>query len=185
MNESNENTGWTTAADAPAGWDKATTEKLARFEQGSRARSAAERAQRESSAEQVEVYQERDVTDPSRVYTPQEARERPQERQAEAERPELGGGGGEASQARTASWEDRQGELNAAETDAASIQLAGLAEQAQVAEVEAETPASFEAAEPVRQDEGLSPETAAALESIRAQRAQEREANERGNGLER
>ncbi len=70
MSDTKENTGWTTPDAAPGGWNKADTERLAEYEQGYRERSEAKLAKRESTAERVEVVEERDVTDPSRVYTP-------------------------------------------------------------------------------------------------------------------
>ncbi len=89
MSDTKENTGWTTP-DAAGGWNKADTERLAEYEQGYRERSEAKLAKRESTAERVEVVEERDVTDPSRVYTPRESGEVAQEREADA--PELAAG---------------------------------------------------------------------------------------------
>ncbi|EPD7230930.1 hypothetical protein ACSDYK_004989 [Escherichia coli] len=174
MNDTKENTGWTTPTDTPAGWNPAEAERLAAFEQASRERSAAIRAQREAGAEHVEVFEERDVTDPSRVYTPLEPQERPQARENEAEGPEIAGGDEGASIEGAAGWEAQQGAIEAAETEAAAIQIEGEAEQTQAADMEREDPSQAQA-EPEHQAEALSPEAAAALERIRAARALERE----------
>lgn len=78
--------------DTKPGWNAEEIKRLAEFEQGSRERSAEIRAKRESrTGETVEFYEERDVTDPSRVYAPMERPEMPPEVEAKAG-PEIGGG---------------------------------------------------------------------------------------------
>ncbi|EMX9375257.1 hypothetical protein AAH461_005972 [Pseudomonas aeruginosa] len=185
--ENKENTGWTTPTDLPAGWNQAEAERLAAFEQASRERSAAIRAQREATAERVEVVEVRDVTDPSRVYTPLERPERQPLQEREASAPELAGGDA-ASIEDKQGWEAQQGEIEAAELDAADIEVEGEAEQAaadpgagwsQAQSAAAELDASI-----VHRQQGghqvaqLSPAAEAALERIRASRAQERDSRD-------
>lgn len=134
MNDTKENAGWASADAAPAGWDVGQAEKLAEFEQASRSRSANERAQRESAAEQVEFVTELDASDPGRVYRPLEPLAL-QNIEPEQEGPELGGGG-------ETSWEDQQGSIDAAAKDAEVVAIEGQAEQVQVAELAAEDPAA-------------------------------------------
>lgn len=187
MNDTKENTGWTTPTDTPAGWNPAEAERLAAFEQASRERSAAIRAQREATAERVEVVEVRDVTDPSRVYTPLERPERQPLQEREASAPELAGGDA-ASIEDKQGWEAQQGEIEAAELDAADIEVEGEAEQAaadpgagwsQAQSAAAELDASI-----VHRQQGghqvaqLSPAAEAALERIRASRAQERDSRD-------
>lgn len=137
MSDTKENVGWASADATPAGWDVGQAEKLAEFEQASRGRSANERAQRESTAEQVEFVTELDASDPGRVYRPLEPLALQNiEPEQEQEGPELGGGGGETS------WEDQQGSIDAAAKDAEVVAIEGQAEQAQVAELAAEDPAA-------------------------------------------
>lgn len=187
MNDTKENSGWATPENSPTGWNPDETDRLAAFEQASRERSAAIRAQREATAERVEVVEVRDVTDPSRVYTPLERPERQPLQEREASAPELAGGDA-ASIEDKQGWEAQQGEIEAAELDAADIEVEGEAEQAaadpgagwsQAQSAAAELDASI-----VHRQQGghqvaqLSPAAEAALERIRASRAQERDSRD-------
>jgi len=187
MNDTKENSGWATPENSPTGWNPDETDRLAAFERGSRERSAASRAQREATAERVEVVEVRDVTDPSRVYTPLERPERQPLQEREASAPELAGGDA-ASIEDKQGWEAQQGEIEAAELDAADIEVEGEAEQAaadpgagwsQAQSAAAELDASI-----VHRQQGghqvaqLSPAAEAALERIRASRAQERDSRD-------
>lgn len=135
MNDTKENTGWASSDAATVGWDVGQAEKLAEFEQASRSRSATARAERESTAEQVEFITELDVSDPGRVYKPLEPKAHNAEiEQDQKEGPELGGGGGSTG------WEDQQGTLDAADKDAEIIAVEGQAEQAQIAELAKDDP---------------------------------------------
>lgn len=133
MSDTKEGAGWATPSDGATineastpGWDVANAKKLAEFEQSSRARSAVERGQRNDRAERVEVFEERDVTDPSRVYTPTE-----QSRdQGAAERDGEG-------------WTAQEGDIEAAELDAADVQAEGRTDLEQAEEVERADPAAF------------------------------------------
>lgn len=128
-------TGWESADSAPAGWDVGQAEKLAEFEQGSRARSASERAKRESTGERVEVVSEIDATSPDRVYKPLERQAAPEIEQEEQEQdsPEIGGGGDGS-----ASWDDQQ--AAAASNEAEAVAIEGQAEHVQAEELAAEDP---------------------------------------------
>src|SRR5690606_33475974 len=187
MNDTKETGGWAAPETSPTGWNPAETDGLAAFERGSRERSAASRAQREATAERVEVVEVRDVTDPSRVYTPLERPERQPLQEREASAPELAGGD-VASIEDKQGWEAQQGEIEAAELDAADIEVEGEAEQAaadpgagwsQAQSAAAELDASI-----VHRQQGghqvaqLSPAAEAALERIRASRAQERDSRD-------
>ena len=165
MSDTKENTGWTTPDAAPGGWNKADTERLAEYEQGYQERSEAKLAKRESTAERVEVFEERDVTDPSRVYTLREPGEVAQEREADV--PELAGGGEaagydevqtaevvEEDPARAAAiaeveqafagdsyGHESEAQLKAAEIEAEAVQFTGMSQATQTAEVVEEDPA--------------------------------------------
>lgn len=114
--ESTQRSGWVTPENSPAGWNPDDTDRLAAFERGSRERSAASRAQREGTAERVEIVEVRDVTDPSRVYTPLERQEPQQTQEHEANAPAAG-------------WEASQPLLDAAEVDAEILQREAVAER--------------------------------------------------------
>lgn len=187
MNDTKENSGWATPENSPTGWNPDETDRLAAFEQASRERSAAIRAQREATAERVEVVEVRDVTDPSRVYTPLERPERQPLQEREASAPELAGGDA-ASIEDKQGWEAQQGEIEAAELDAADIEVEGEAEQAAADPGAGWSQAQSAAAELdatiVHRQQGghqvaqLSPAAEAALERIRASRAQERDSRD-------
>lgn len=190
MSDTKENSGWTTPENNPTGWNPDETDRLTAFERGSRERSAASRAQREATAERVEVVEVRDVTDPSRVYTPLERPERQPLQEREASAPELAGGGDAASIEDKEGWEAQQGEIEAAELDAADIEVEGEAEQEQAATdpgagwSQAQSAAAELDATIVHRQQGghqvaqLSPAAEAALERIRASRAQERDSRD-------